>query len=815
MTPRRVLVIALAIAGARTAAAGPLVGEPEVRILELARDTAGAGQTTVRNTGATAVTVTAVVRTAGCADEVSVPAAGFALAPGAARTLAFSCEAAPPAMRRCTFELRGATGALGDFEVVCASAGTAALTGPASLDLGATAVGTTTSRTLTLHNSGAAIARAFLGVTDHDFSLAAPCNPDAHECDAGVTVPAGGDLAVTVNCTPRSAAAHAAELHVTTSGGARLAAPVALSCTGTAAGRPVLTARPAVIDAGTVDLVGATATATVHLGNAGTASVTVRDIQIADDGTGGAADWRVDTTCALPTCAIGPTDAVDLALTFDPGAIGVRDATLILSYHDIADRSLTIPLRGVGSGPAFELATPVPGVDFGTLPLNHLATLPLTVINRGSVALDDARVTLVPPVAAFSASLSPISIPAGGTATLNVSCQLAAAGSATTTLHLEAPDAVTPAADVPLHCAADNVPAFANPPALQLGELRLGPTTTAMVQLQSVGAPVAIGPATLVTADPRIELVLSAATTPATLTARVSAATAGPLTNQILVSPSPLSLAVTGSVVTPDFDAADVVSLGTFCVDQPTTPRILAFTATGTATLALTATPALQHAGSPFDLQLVAPLTYPASIAPGARAVIAVTPRRQATAGLVSDAVRWTTDVTGHTAVTTQINASFVDDGGAIAPSALVFPATPIHLDTSAPQQVTLQNCSTSPLELGAPQIEAPFSIDSPNFPSVVAPGELATFSVGFHPTQVGPATKTLTLTSPQLPDAPLTVALFGAGIAGSDPDGSNAPGDRGSPKSFYACDRCASASPSSALALLAALLVLRRRRVA
>ena len=47
---------------------------------------------------------------------------------------------------------------------------------------------------------------------------------------------------------------------------------------------------------------------------------------------------------------------------------------------------------------------------------------------------------------------------------------------------------------------------------------------------------------------------------------------------------------------------------------------------------------------------------------------------------------------------------------------------------------------STSPgaaaFQLDAPQVPAPFSIDSPNFPTALKPGEVAAFSVGFHPTK-------------------------------------------------------------------------------
>jgi uncharacterized protein (TIGR03382 family) len=307
------------------------------------------------------------------------------------------------------------------------------------------------------------------------------------------------------------------------------------------------------------------------------------------------------------------------------------------------------------------------------------------------------------------------------------------------------------------------------------------------------------------------------ATTPATLDLAGPPQAEGSLDDRITVTPSsgpPLAIPVTGAAVTASYSVPSAVSLGTVCVQQPTTPRILALSSTGTATLQLTA-PALQNADSPFDLVLVAPVGYPNVLAPRQRAMIAVTPKRRDTAGMVSDDVIWATDVAGATTAHTTLTATFVADGGAIAPGALAFGPTPVHVDTHNAQQVTLQNCSSAPFQLDAPAVPVPFSIDSPSFPTALKPGEIATFSVGFHPTKIGKvSSKTLSITSPQLHD-PLTVDLSGEGVApGSDSDAG--PGSNGlSTTSFYACS-CTSGDPSSAIAILLAafgVLVPRRRR--
>jgi MYXO-CTERM domain-containing protein len=144
----------------------------------------------------------------------------------------------------------------------------------------------------------------------------------------------------------------------------------------------------------------------------------------------------------------------------------------------------------------------------------------------------------------------------------------------------------------------------------------------------------------------------------------------------------------------------------------------------------------------------------------------------------------------------------------------LDFGDVPIHVDTHNARQVTLQNCSTGPLELDPPQIPSPFSIDSPNFPTALKPGEVAAFSVGFHPTKLDAVTKTLIITSPQLSD-PLKVELTGNGIATGSGTDTGPPATGVASTSFYACG-CTSGDPSGALAIVLAALAAaapRRRR--
>jgi len=178
----------------------------------------------------------------------------------------------------------------------------------------------------------------------------------------------------------------------------------------------------------------------------------------------------------------------------------------------------------------------------------------------------------------------------------------------------------------------------------------------------------------------------------------------------------------------------------------------------------------------------------------------------------VQDEIVWTTDVEGKETARTAVSAQFVDDGGAIAPSALSFGAAVIHIDTFNAQRVTLQNCDTQTLFFVTPDVPPPFRIDSA-FPLQLGPNESATFSVGFHPTRRGVYTATLRIESDQLPTA-LELELDGEGVIDTptSPDGGvDPPGV--DERSFYGCG-CVSTRPDgSALLILLALGLSGRRR--
>src|SRR5262249_20068865 len=135
------------------------------------------------------------------------------------------------------------------------------------------------------------------------------------------------------------------------------------------------------------------------------------------------------------------------------------------------------------------------------------------------------------------------------------------------------------------------------------------------------------------------------------------------------------------------------------------------------------------------------------------------------------------------------------------------------HIYSDNGQRVIIQNCNPTPLVLDQPMLKTPFSIDSPNFPSMLNPNETTTFSLGFHPTRIGSITEQLLITSAQLPGAPLVVTVTGEGVSSGEDEPDAAVGsNRKVNTSFYACT-CRSVNPSGVLPIVLALALSRRRR--
>ncbi len=827
------LALAIALATARVAGAATFHAVPEVTVLVAPTNGTQMGTVSLANDGAAPLAVDSIVPDNTC-DPTAVtalPLGPFTIAAHGMQAIAVGCTAQPAGMSRCTFHARDAAAQpLLDFSVACAyaSATTLAASTGAIAFASSVTVGGSASQTLTLTNQGTpgqTIGKLYFEITDFegDFTIGSPCNPDAADCNAGIAgLAAGATTPIEVECTPHTPGAHTAELYIITDSGQRLASPIELSCTGvTDPANPVILASPSLVELGAVEVIDGTGAGTVVIQNVGggAGSLAISDIRIVDGGNGTALDWTTIASgqCSTTPCKLAAGQQMALAIGFDPSALGVRDATLLVSYTDTAARSISIPLRGTGLGATLQLVGP-PAVDFGTLPIGIAQAVTLQLVNAGNRTVAD--VTLSGDGGAFTVAPSAVSIAHGTPAAITITCQPTALGTTTATIQAMAPDVVSGSpVSIAVTCKGGSSMLYASPSTLLLGEIRLG-DMPAPRMIQLLGSTETIAAAHLALPSTNFMVVAPMLPAPAPLmlelavTPMLETATS-PLATLVVTpgSGEDLAIPVSGSVVSASYAVPPIAALGTYCIGQPTTSSTVTLTSTGTATLALQ-TPLLQAGNaSPFELALISPTLYPELLAPQHGATIAVTPDRQTTAGTQMDNLIWTTDVAGMTTAQTKVTAEFVDSGGAIAPAALGFGNVPIHTMTPG-QRVTVQNCNNSAtLRLDVPHVPLPFSLDTPgDFPRTLMPNETVSFSVSFSPLMTGPFAATITITSETL-TMPLSVALAGIGITDPIDVDAGIPIAPPGTTSFYACGCTGPGAPIHGWPVVLAMLVVVRRR--
>jgi uncharacterized protein (TIGR03382 family) len=831
-------IVVAAVAVAYAAVGGLLGATPDVVVVAAPTSTASQGSSALVNPGTGGLTVSAITRLP-CDDPgmiVASPAGPFTVASGSQQTVVFDCPASSAyGMRRCTYHAQSAAPTeLATFMGVCETVGPTTLAvAPASIDFPSVVVGTTQSQTVTITNNGTAtVGTLQLQATDLDGNvlIGAPCNPNANGCDVANT--GLGSFTVDILCHPSAVTTYARQLHVVDQFGDRLSPPLAITCTGTAAADATIhvSSTPSPLDVGPIEVLGGSATGAVHISNVGpSGTLTINSIAISGAGT----DWTytIGSPCsgALP-CALSAGETVDVAVKLTPSTLGARNATMTIASTDPANSQVAVQLAGIGQGATLELAPgDLSNIDLGQVPKNGSASLQIHLANHGNRDVTDVSLALAGAGQLTTTPASPTSsftVARGATPTaVTLTCAPGGmTGPLTTTLTASAADTTnnTPVV-ITATCHGTDSLLDATPTALQLGEVRTGtaPAPSIAFSLDNVGSgamtlagPPALAPdiAALSLSGPT-SLVL-AGNGSAAVRLTIDPASDGDLTTTITAADSSgnnnLTIPVTGQLVTATVDAPPMIELGTFCVNEPTTPTTLALATTGTGSVVL-ASAHMAAAPSSFQISPQFPSTYPAQLVPGASAVVDVSPMRQSTALLVTDDLVWATDANSpHTTV----SAEFLAAGAAIAPASLAFGPQSIHLYVKNAQPVTIQNCNYSGPTLSLhPSIDAPFSIDS-DFPSQLVAAETATFAIGFHPTKQGMFTGHLHITTSAMQT--LDIALSGIGSANAPPDdGGSSSGTTFHDTSFYACS-CTAGGPGGvipvALALVCVLFPRRRR---
>ena len=632
------------------------------------------------------------------------------IAPGSYHPMLVRCQPTAIGTFSGPVNVYGASVRLGGDSMITCNAGSGMGSGmitvmpKPSLDITTTA-GMTGSASAMLDFTGTSdtfVGAAITGADAMYFAFADPVCPGGQTCAPGSPLALPASLGL--SCTPPDSTMRSATLTVHGNNGSGDLDSTQLNCIPSAGG-PHIRVFPLMVSPPPIAVNQQEGPYPVTVTNTGGSDLVVTGTLI---GTA-PGDWIADNCIAAP-CTIGSGSSTMIGITFAPTDFGNRDAQLELDSNDLADSPTYVDLFGSASGGTLAITTPASGeIDFGTLPRNQLSQKPITAANQGNAPI---AVTVAPPNAPFQASTTGFSLAGGAQNTFQAGCMSAVAGSFDDFITLTAPAAYTGSpAQVHVICTVADTDVQVTG-IFDFGEVRIHTSpishdvtitnpTQATVHVTRVAYDASRAGMTL-TGGFTSDMALAPGgtiTATMTLTPNAEVDLAG-LHLDVDVDGVSLSFPITGKVVTPHSTLSPAkLDLGTACIG--TTPS-------GTEMLSNDGTATLTVLQPVLDQNFVAtpqsPSMYPALLAPGMQASIAVHPSITGATGNLHGTLTWSDDVPSDYSV--DVDVDFIANGAALSPSAVSFGA--IAVNQSSPlQEITLQNCDPDPVTVTIIGIDA------------------------------------------------------------------------------------------------------------
>ena len=200
---------------------------------------------------------------------------------------------------------------------------------------------------------------------------------------------------------------------------------------------PAITVTPTSLSFGAVRMGSPSSPQSLMLKNTGTAPLHVTALATS------ISQYHASPSGTLPAIAPGHTTTVQV--TFTPAAVQSYPATLTATTDDPAHPAVSVPLSGSGGLP--HLVPPGP-LDFGNVAVCLSHTLGAVIGNSGTVDLHVSAITTSG--AGFGHSASSLTVPPGGSGSIQVTFAPGATGASTGTVTFLTDDPSTPSATVAL-----------------------------------------------------------------------------------------------------------------------------------------------------------------------------------------------------------------------------------------------------------------------------------------------------------------------------------------------------------------------------
>ncbi len=698
----------------------------------------------VSNTGGSSITVSAVTVT-GTGYSITGMGQSFTLAPG--QNANFSALFAPTSPGTAAGSVAFVSSS-GTANVPLSGTGMAAgdlTTNPTSISFGNVLVGSKSSQTETLKNTGSA-----------NLTVTAAAISGAGLSYAGLSLPLtlAPNQASTfgISFTPTVAGASNGELSLTVSG-SQATVDIALSGNGVTPG--TLTPNPASIAFGNVQ-VGSSASLLETLTNTGGSSLTI------SAAAAGGAGFSLSGLALPVTLPVG--QSTSFTVFFNPAASGAVSGNVSITSTG-SNPNLSIPLTGTGVAQGTLTANPA-SLAFGSVQIGSSTSLSETLTNSGGSSLTISAASASGAGFSLSGLALPVTLTAGQSTSFKVLFSPTASGAVSGNVSITSTGS-NPNLSIPLTgTGVTQGDLTANPSSLAFGSVQVGQSSSLSETLTNTGgSSLTISAASASGAG----FSLSGLTLPVTLTAgqstsfkvlfspTASGAVSGNVSVTSTGSDSNLNIPLTGTGVTQGDLTANPSSLafGNVQVGQSSS---LSETLTNTGGSSLTIS-AASASGAGFSLSgLTLPVTLTAGQSTSFKVLFSPT-----ASGAVSGNVSITSTGTDSN-LNIPLTGTGVTQGTLTAnPTSLAFGSVQVGKSSSLSE--TLTNSGGSSLTISAASASgAGFSLSGLTLPMTLNPGQGTSFTVMFSPAASGAVSGNLSITSTGS-DSTLNIPLTGTGV--------------------------------------------------
>ncbi len=616
---------------------------------------------------------------------------------------------------------------------------------PASVAFGSVQVGSSSSKSQTLTNTGgSSVTISQANVTGAGFSISGLTLP--------ATLAANQSVAFTVKFTPAATGAVSGNLAIV-SDASNSTLNIPLSGTGNAAGQ--LSASPTSLAFGNVQI-GTSSNKSETLINTGGTAVTISQANI----TGAA--YSV-TGLALPT-TLAPNQSIAFTATFAPTAAGSANGTLAI-VSDAPGSPLNIGLSGTGVTQG--QITPNPAsLSFGNVRVGSSKTLTETLTNSGGSSLTISAASASGTGFSLSGLALPLTLNAGQSTTFSVQFAPAATGGMSGNVAITS-NGANPNLNIALSGSGVTPGELsANPTSLAFGSVQVGNNASLSETLTNTGGSnVTISQANVTGAGFTVTgLALPTTLTPnqtVTFNVKFAPSAAGSISGNLGIvsdaSGSPLNIALSGAGVAPGSLTANPSSVN-FGNVRVANSQTVPITVTNTGGVSVTISAA---AATGTGFSFTGP-GLPATLAAGQSATFNAifTP---SAAGSKTGNLTITSDANNPT-----LNIPLAGVGitqGQITPNPTSLSFGNVTIGGSKTLTETLTNSGGTSLTIsGASASGTGFGLSGLALPLTLTAGQSTTFNVQFAPAAAGAASGNVSITSDGA-NPSLNIALSGTGV--------------------------------------------------